>query len=293
MSFLPFRYDRIEYGDTAFIYLNPKAIHAVPIEKGKVFQSVFGALKHDFLVGQPYGVKIQCPKGYVYILKATPELWTTCLPHRTQILYFADISFIVSNLDVKPGSLVGEAGTGSGSMTHSLIRTIAPSGKVFTFDFHEKRVEDARQEFKTHGCEDLVIIQHRDVCQNGFPDDLSGRLDAVFLDLPSPWEAVPAAKGALRSGGRICCFSPCIEQVQRTAAVLRENYFVELKTYECLLKPIETAKRLSLKKLSFEALPVGENGTTPHASSTVDYTVAYPAVTMAGHTGFLSFATKI
>lgn len=32
------------------------------------------------------------------------------LPHRTQILYLADIAFIVSYLDIKPGSRVIEAG---------------------------------------------------------------------------------------------------------------------------------------------------------------------------------------
>ena len=35
---------------------------------------------------------------------------TLALPHRTQILYQPDISFITSFLDVKPGSKVIEAG---------------------------------------------------------------------------------------------------------------------------------------------------------------------------------------
>ena len=40
----------------------------------------------------------------------TVELWTLALPHRTQILYMADISLILLELDIKPGSIVIEAG---------------------------------------------------------------------------------------------------------------------------------------------------------------------------------------
>ncbi len=72
----------------------------------------------------------------------------------------------------------------------------------------------------------MVTVQHRDVYGSGFPDELAGRADAVFLDLPQPWKALAAAKMALRGRGRICCFSPCMEQVQETCKVLREMGFV-------------------------------------------------------------------
>jgi tRNA A58 N-methylase Trm61 len=49
-----------------------------------------------------------------------------------------------------------ESGTGSGSLSHSFIRTVAPHGHLHTFDFHKERVEIAREEFKSHGVEHLV-----------------------------------------------------------------------------------------------------------------------------------------
>lgn len=70
----------------------------------------------------------------------------------------------------------------------------------------------ASEEFSRHGFGERVSVLHRDVCDEGFGvEDIA---DAVFLDLPKPWEALPHAVTAIKlSGGRICSFSPCIEQV--------------------------------------------------------------------------------
>ena len=54
----------------------------------------------------------------------------------------------------------------------------------------------ARKEFERHKLGDLVTVKQRDVCQNGF--DLENVADAVFLDLPHPWDAIPHAKRGLK-----------------------------------------------------------------------------------------------
>jgi hypothetical protein len=82
-------------------------------------------------IGQRYGTKVHCKppgRGWVYIIAPTPELWSLVLRHRTQILYVADISLVCMYLELRPGSVVLESGTGSGSLTHSLARTVAPTG---------------------------------------------------------------------------------------------------------------------------------------------------------------------
>jgi len=83
-------------------------------------------------------------KGFVTLLYPTPELWTLALVHRTQILYVADIALISFNLELKPGAVVIESGTGSGSFSHSIIRSIIPTGHLHTFEYHEQRAQIAR-----------------------------------------------------------------------------------------------------------------------------------------------------
>ena len=82
------------------------------ITAGKELTSRFGVYRHSDLIGTPYGSKVgsRNGKGFIHLLRPTPELWTLALPHRTQILYLADIAFVTAWLDIKPGSKVIEAG---------------------------------------------------------------------------------------------------------------------------------------------------------------------------------------
>lgn len=77
-----------------------------------------------------------------------------------------------------------------------------PKGHLHTFDFHQQRVEIVRKEFKDHGLTEYVTVRHGDVCKEGFAG-LQNVADAVFLDLPSPWTAVPHAAAALKKSGKI------------------------------------------------------------------------------------------
>ncbi|KAJ7608548.1 tRNA methyltransferase complex GCD14 subunit, partial [Roridomyces roridus] len=187
---------------------------------------------------------------FIHLLRPTPELWTMALPHRTQILYIADISFIISYLDIRRGSRVIEAGTGSGSFSHSVVRSIGPTGHLWSYEFHEARANKARDEFTQHKMSDFVTLTHQNVCKDGF--NLTDAADSVFLDLPAPWDAVEHAKQALRKDRttRICCFSPCMEQVLRTVSALNDAGFIDITMYETLIRPHDVAQVPVLQPIS-------------------------------------------
>lgn len=110
----------IAEGDTVILYLSINNMHAIDVrpqimnKNGQLVeythQTTFGALKVQNLIGKKYGAKVELSRGYAYVLQSNPELWTNNLPHRTQILYTPDISMILLQLEVKPGSKIIEAG---------------------------------------------------------------------------------------------------------------------------------------------------------------------------------------
>jgi tRNA (adenine57-N1/adenine58-N1)-methyltransferase len=160
--------------------------------------------------------------GFIHILPPTPENWTTSLPHRTQVVYTPDYSYILHRLRARPGSVLIEAGSGSGSFTHAAARAVfngypenasvtnptgdeqiqpeektTRSGQVYSFEFHLERFEKITAEMKDHGLDSIVTTIHRDVYNEGFSISANNAgsrtfpaATAVFLDLPAPWQAL-------------------------------------------------------------------------------------------------------
>lgn len=154
-------------------------------------------------------------------------------------MYTPDTATIATLLQLRPGTRVIEAGTGSGSFSHAAVRTVAPRGHLFTYEFHAERERTARAEFQRHGMlPALVTLAHRDVCEQGFAlaEATAPRIDAtaVFLDLPAPWLAIPRLAPHLSTEHpvRLCTFSPCVEQVQKTLEVMRARGWAEIRMFE-------------------------------------------------------------
>ncbi|ENN82495.1 hypothetical protein YQE_01130, partial [Dendroctonus ponderosae] len=228
----------------------------------------------------------------IYFATDSRVVWTITLPHRTQIIYTPDISIIIMQLELRPGSVLIESGTGSGSLSHAFIRAVKPHGHLYTFDFHEVRSKTAREEFDDHGLGQYVTVDHRDVCATGFGGNLIGKADAVFLDLPHPWLAVPHAIYSLKqTGGRICSFSPCIEQVQKTCSELSKLGFQEIETMEVLQTQYNVQTR-QIPVLDLDFLKTAKSDATEKKEKEVHKTLtAIPPAQQPGHTGYLTFAT--
>lgn len=228
------------FGRTLMIYENFQNIKSFVPEGGKFLNNRYGQFSHDEIVkaqisGKCFDVKNQ---SFIRCLSHTPELWTKALQKRTQILYRPDISMIIGTLNIKPGSIVVESGTGSGSLSVSILRALIPNGKLFTFEFQENRAAQAKVEFEGLGLGSCVVSEHRDVVLSGLKHEGYNEADAVFLDLPNPWDVIKEAFAVLKCGGVLCTFSPCIEQVQKNCLEMEKCGFGLVRTVETLARPL-------------------------------------------------------
>lgn len=250
----------IKEGDSILLYLDRRRTYLVRIEKGKDFHTHKGFLKLDDLIGKEYGSSISSSLGVEFVvLKPLLRDYVMKSVRKTQITYPKDIALIVMFSGIGPGSHIVEAGTGTGALTTALAHYVKPDGRVHSYEIREEFLKTAEKNLKRAGLIDFVELKNKDVTAGIDESDV----DAVILDLATPWLVVPHAYATLKPCGTVVSFSPTIDQIVKTVESLKENGFVDIETVECLLRGMQI-----------------EKGKTR------------PQTLMTGHTGYITFARK-
>jgi tRNA (adenine57-N1/adenine58-N1)-methyltransferase len=203
----------------------------IDLVAGGEFHSHAGILAHDDLIGSPQATEVQATGGKTFVaLRPTFSEFVLKMKRRAQVVYPKDLGAIVQLADIAPGSLVVEAGVGSAALTMALLRAVGPTGRVVSYELREDHAEQAVRNIRRFlGDVDNHELRIGDVADT----DIAG-VDRFVLDLPEPWEVVPAARRALRPGGLICTYLPTVPQVQRVCAALAEGGFGFVSTVEVL-----------------------------------------------------------
>jgi len=219
-----------------------------------------GVIDPKILVGKDYGQKLQIGSKQFWLLIPSLQDKLQGLHRQAQIILPRDAAHILMNCSIEPGQTVLEAGIGSGSLTIALTSAVAPNGRVISYDIRADFIDHAMKNLKQANLSQYVITKIRDVTEGIDEKDL----DAIVLDIPNPWAAVPHAWSALKVGGYLCTYSPLISQVEETVRTIEQHPFIECKTYENIQRE----------------MVVSTHGTRP-------------SFEMLGHTGYLTFARKV
>jgi tRNA (adenine57-N1/adenine58-N1)-methyltransferase len=238
--------------------------HRVRLKAGERHSLHSGIVSHDDLIGGPEGVIVTTQMGArLLAVRPTFAEQVTGRVRQAQPIYPKDLGAILVSADLHPGARVLEAGTGTGALTLAALRAVGPRGLVVSYEQREEFLEAAKRGIgETFG--DLppnLELKLGDIYLGVEERDM----DRVLLDLPEPWQAVPAAKSALRPGGILFAFCPNTTQVQRFFDCLREvRGFGMLEVFE-LLQRGWTVRGRSLR----------------------------PSHRMVAHSGFLCFARRL
>lgn len=251
---------QIGEGDYVLLYMDQRRTYLVKVESGRSFHTHKGFVKFDELVGKQYGAVVTSSLGFEFaVLKPQLRDYIMKSARQTQITYPKDVSLIVMFSGVGPGSRVVEAGTGTGALTTALAHYVRPSGRVYSYEVREEFVKNAEKNLRRAGLAEFVDLKLSDVTA-GIEER---EVDAVVLDMATPWLVLPHACAALGPSGALVSFSPTIDQVVRTVEALEENCFVDVETIECLMRGMQV-----------------ERGRTR------------PQTLMTGHTGYITYARK-
>lgn len=203
------------------------------LQPGQRFHSHLGMLTHDDLIGLPLGTTVHSQIGHPLLL-LEPSLadLMTRVRRTTQIIYPKDAAYIVHKLSLRSGSHVIEAGTGSGALTLALAWAVAPAGMVYTYEVRAENVNTAAENLRRANLHPFVKM-HQESIRDGFRQH---GVDAVFLDVRTPWHFLEQVRAALRPGGFFTSLMPTTNQVTELLTGLEASGFADIEVEELLVR---------------------------------------------------------
>ena len=233
----------------------------VRLETGAQLHTHRGVVAHDDLIGVPWGTQLSTHLGYPFSLfrPSTDDLVRN-LKRTTQIVYPKDTGYILMKMNISPGCRVVEAGTGSGGLTIVLAQAVSPTGRVYSYEIRPEMQQLGRKNLERLGLAEFVELKLHDIAA-GFDERDA---DALFLDLPNPWDYLMQTHAALANGGFFGCILPTTNQVSRLINTLENANFGLIEVEELLLRP-------------YKAVPARLR----------------PMDRMVAHTGYLTFARAL
>lgn len=198
------------------------------------FSTHQGSIPHGDIIGVAEGTTLLTTKGAAHVaVRPRYEDYVLKMKRGAQVVYPKDVGPILVHGDIRPGSTVVEAGTGSGALTIALVQAVGPEGRVVSVERREDHHEFAARTIarwfgQVPATLDLRLGEVEAVVEEVRPDRL-------VLDLPEPWHALGVGADCLPGGAVAVAYVPTIPQVQQTVAAMEER-FVDVVAREVLAR---------------------------------------------------------
>lgn len=184
--------------------------YAFRVRANASYSTFAGSFRGSDVIGLPYGSAIRLERGTAYVLRPTlHDAIMYIYPRKSQVVYPKDAGYMASAAGVAPGMRVLEAGSGSGFLTVWIAVHVCPGGMVYSYEVRDDMLSIARQNVESSGLSGCVTFKKADVRSGVEERDL----DAAFLDMPDPWNALPSVHTALKPSAPVIVFTPTVNQV--------------------------------------------------------------------------------
>jgi len=196
--------------------------HIIKIQADQEIQTHKGIIYTNDFIGRPWGSIIHSHNGNkFYVIQPALTDMIKNIPRETQIVYPKDVGFILLNLAIGPGKRIIEAGTGSGALTTAFAYSAGSTGKVYSYDSRADFQKLAEENLKRVALDEQVEFITRDI-RLGFTEK---NVDALFLDIPDPYNYLAQVRDALKPGGFFGCLLPTANQVILLLEQMNANQF--------------------------------------------------------------------
>lgn len=232
----------------------------VRADRGMMNVKGLGVIDGDKLCASEIGGQLSVgTRSYLILRPSIRDLLGT-VERRAQIMIPKDSFLVPMYLDLGAGSRVLEGGVGSGALTIVLLKAVAPTGHVCSFETREEHAAVAKRNVEMSGFEGCWELRMEDVCTA----ELGSGFDAAMLDIPNPWDAMANVAKAVRIGGYVGGYVPNANQLESLVNSMRACGLDEVLAFETIQRE----------------MIVHRGGVRP-------------SFDMLGHTGYLAFARRM
>lgn len=203
-------------------------------------------------------IKTHIGKKFCIVKPNIKDILDKKIKRLPQIIMTKDIALILAYTGISQGSLVVDAGAGSGFLSIFLANYIKP-GRVVTYENEKRFVKVAKDNIKLSGSSKFIKLKQKDITK-GIDEK---NVDLVTLDMKNAERVVKHAYNSLKIGGWLVVYSPYTEQITAVVREIEKKNFCSVKTVENIVREWQVEKYTRPKTIGLM------------------------------HTGFLTFARKV